>query len=124
MDGLDVYIAGRATLNDTFDRYMSLKYNLRESTRSNYLYLWDRFVRETFGKKKIAGIKYSDVLQFYYYLMKECGIAVNTMDSIHCLLHPTFQLAVKDEVIRKNPTDGVMKEIKKESDCETGVRHA
>ena len=124
LDGLDLYIAGRATLNDTFDRYMSLKHALRESTRSNYLYLWDRFVRDTFGKKKIAEIKYSDVLQFYYYLMKECGIAVNTMDSIHCLLHPTFQLAIKDEIIRKNPTDGVMKEIKKNSDSETGVRHA
>ncbi len=28
------YVAGKASLNDTFDRYMSAKYNLRESTRS------------------------------------------------------------------------------------------
>lgn len=36
MDGLDYYVGGRATINMTFDRYMSTKYNLRETTRSNY----------------------------------------------------------------------------------------
>lgn len=71
LDGLDLYVAGKATVNDTFDRYMSTKYDLRATTRSNYLYVYDRFIRETFGKKKIAGIKYSDVLQFYYYLLNE-----------------------------------------------------
>lgn len=33
--------------------------------------------------------------------------------SIHCLLHPTFQLAFRDDIIRKNPTDGVLAEVKK-----------
>lgn len=42
----------------------------------------------------------------------------------HTLLHPTFQLAVRDEIIRKNPTDGVLTEIKKSSEQTTGVRHA
>ena len=43
---------------------------------------------------------------------------------MHCLLHPTFQLAVRDEIIRNNPTDGVMKEISRESGKNRGVRHA
>jgi integrase len=33
-------------------------------------------------------------------------------------------LAVRDEIIRKNPSDGVMAEIKKSSDKAAGVRHA
>ena len=65
LDGLDVYVAGKATVNFVFDRYMSIKTNLRQTTRSNYLYMYGRFVRDTFGKKNIAAIKYSDVLQFY-----------------------------------------------------------
>ena len=69
LDGLDIYVAGKATVNFVFDRYMSLKTNLRQTTRSNYLYMYDRFVRDTFGKKKIAVIRYSDVLQFYNYLL-------------------------------------------------------
>lgn len=124
LDGLDIYVAGKATLNETFDRYISTKYNLRESTRSSYLYTYDHYVRDTFGLKRIAEIKYSDVLQFYYHLLNQQGISVGTLDSVHCLLHPTFQLAVRDEIIRKNPTDGVMKEISRESGKNRGVRHA
>lgn len=124
LDGLDLYVAGKASLNDTFDRYMSAKYNLRESTRSAYEYTYDHYIRDTFGRKRIAEIKYSDVLQFYYYLLNQKEISLGTLDSIHCLLHPTFQLAVRDEIIRKNPTDGVMKEISRESGKNRGVRHA
>ena len=124
LDGLDLYVAGKASVNDTFDRYMSTKYNLRESTKSSYLYTYDHYVRDTFGKKRIAEIKYSDVLQFYYYLLNEVKISLGTLDTVHCLLHPTFQLAVRDEIIRNNPTDGVMKEISRESGKNRGIRHA
>ena len=56
--------------------------------------------------------------------MNEADIALGTLDSIHCLLHPTFQLAVRDEIIRKNPSDGVIKEISKRAGKSRGVRHA
>ena len=124
LDGLDIYASGNATINATFDRYMTTKYNLRESTRSNYLYTYDHFIRDDFGKKKIIDIKYSDVLQYYYHLLNKRGVSLGTLDSVHCLLHPTFQLAVRDDIIRKNPTDGVMKEISKQSGKNRGIRHA
>lgn len=124
LDGLEIYASGKATINDTFDRYMTTKYNLRESTRSGYLYTYDHFIRNEFGMKKLVDIKYSDILQFYYYLLNEKDIALGTLDSIHCLLHPTFQLAVRDDIIRKNPTDGVMKEISKQAGKNKGIRHA
>lgn len=124
LDGLDIYVAGKATVNFVFDRYMNTKTNLRQTTRANYLYMYDRFIRDTFGNKKVADVKYSDVLQFYNYLLSDQKMQINTLESIHTLLHPTFQLAVRDEIIRKNPTDGVMAEIKRSSGQTTGVRHA
>ena len=124
LDGLDIYVAGKATVNFVFDRYMSLKTNLRQTTRSNYLYMYDRFVRDTFGKKKIAAVKYSDVLQFYQHLLKEKEMQINTLETIHTVLHPTFQLAVRDNIIRVNPSDGVMAQIKKQPGKNHGVRHA
>jgi integrase len=124
LDGLDMYAAGRATVNDTFDRYMSTKYNLRESTKSNYLYMYNHFVRDTFGNKRLIDIKYSDIMQFYFYMLNEQKISISTLDSVHCILHPTFQLAVRDDIIRKNPTDGVMAEVKKKTDMHKGIRHA
>lgn len=124
LDGLDLYVAGYATINMVFDRYISLKHNLREQTKSNYLYMWNRFVRDGFGKRKIAEIKYSDVVQFYYYLLGERKLSVSAVESIHTLLHPTFQLAVRDEIIRKNPSDGAVKELKKDTGNDAGIRHA
>lgn len=124
LDGLDVYVAGKATVNFVFDRYMSIKTNLRQSTRSNYLYMYGRFIRDTFVRKNIAAIKYSDVLQFYNYLLEKQKLQINTLESIHTLLHPTFQLAVRDEIIRLNPTDGVMAEVKKSTERAKGIRHA
>ena len=124
MDGLNFYVGGRATINMAFDRYMSTKYNLRETTRSNYIYMYNKFVRDDFGSKLIASVKYTDVKMFYYHLLNEKGLAINTLDNIHTVLHPIFTMAVRDDIIRKNPADGVLTEIKKNSGKNKGIRHA
>ena len=124
LDGLDVYAAGNSTVNFVFDRYISTKSELRGTTRTNYIYMYNRFIREGFGKKKISSVKYSDVLQFYQHLLKEKKIQVNTLETIHTVLHPTFQLAVRDNIIRVNPSDGVMAQVKKQPGRNHGVRHA
>lgn len=124
LDGLDVYARGQATLNATFDRYISMKCNLRDSTKNGYLYTYDHFVRDGFGQKKIAEIKFSDVMQFYLHLINEEEIAVSTLDSVHCIIHPTFELAVRDDILRKNPSNGVMAEISKKTGKTKGIRHA
>ena len=124
MDGLDYYVGGHATINMTFDRYMSTKHNLRETTRSNYLYMFNRFIREDFGNKFLTEVKYTDVKLFYYHLLNEKDIAINTLDTIHTVLHPIFDMAVRDDIINKNPTDGVLAEIKRNSGKNKGIRHA
>ena len=68
-DGLDPQKAERITLNQVYDAYMAQKYNLKETTKVNYIYTYDHFVRETFGKRRIATIKYTDIKTFYYSLM-------------------------------------------------------
>ena len=122
LDGLDAYAAGTSTINFVFDRYISTKAELRETTMRNYKYMYDRFIRGGFGKKKIAAVKYSDVLQFYQHLLKEKEMQINTLETIHTVLHPTFQLAVRDNIIRVNPSDGVMAQIKKQPGKNHGVR--
>ena len=83
LDGLDAYAAGTSTINFVFDRYISTKAELRETTMRNYKYMYDRFIRGGFGKKKIAAVKYSDVLQFYQHLLKEKEMQINTLETIH-----------------------------------------
>jgi integrase len=107
-----------------FDRYIATKTGIRDTTKSNYIYTYNQYVRDGFGNRKIADIKYSDVLAFYLSLMKERGLTVSTVDSVHCILRPTFQLAFRDDIIRKNPCEGAMAEVKKCTNNKTGVRHA
>ncbi len=112
VDRLEAYAIAKADVNYVFDRYIATKSELRSTTMSNYMYTYDRYVRKGFGKKRIEEVRYSDVLNFYQALLEK-GLAVSTVESVHSVLHPTFQMAVRDNVIRNNPTDHVMAEIKK-----------
>lgn len=123
LDGVDKYAFAKADINYVFDRYISTKSELRGSTYSNYSYTYNHFVRAGFGKNRISDIKYSDVLIFYNELYDK-GLKINTIDSVHGVLHPVFQMAVRDNVIRYNPTDGAMAELKRKRKATAGIKHA
>ena len=123
-DGLDANAAEKVTLNQLYDKYIGQKFDLKPTTKANYMYMYDRFVRGSFGKRKLAKIKYSDIKKFYYSLINEEGLKPNTLDNVHTQLHPAFQMGVRDGLIRVNPSDGVMAEIKKSHIWERPQRHA
>lgn len=123
-DGIKTRAEIPLTVNDMFDKYIATKTELKASTRTNYRYMYTNYVRDTFGTKKLADVRYSDVKCFYNSLIKEKNFKPNSMEIIHTLLHPVFTLAVRDNYIRVNPTDGVMAEIKKSHNWEKPKRHA
>lgn len=123
-DGIKASSNSKVTLNDMFNLYMAGKYELKDSTRSNYLYMYENYVADEIGRKKVAGIKYSDIKAFYNSLIREKGFKPNSMEIINTILHPVFILAVRDGYIRNNPTDGVMAEIKKSHSWEKPKRYA
>ena len=86
--------------------------------------MYEKYIRESFGKKKLSKVRYSDVKAFYYSLINERGFKPASMEIAHTLLHPTFNMAVRDGYINRNPTDGVMGEIKKSHQWEHKRRHA
>ena len=122
-DGI-LFVNQNILLNDVFDIYFSGKTELKESTRSNYKYMNDKFVRMKFGMRKISLIKYSDIREFYNYLINDLSFKPNSLEIIHSLLHPTFTLAVRDGYIRCNPSDGLKGDIKKSHCWEKPQRHA
>lgn len=122
-DGIDSYAAKKTTLNDFYDAYIETKYELKNSTRTNYKYMYRKYVRETIGKKKIVSIKYSDIKRFYISLIKDFGFKPNSIENIQTILHPVFTSAVRDGIIRINPTDNVIAEIKKSHNWEKPKRH-
>ncbi|SDX02237.1 Site-specific recombinase XerD [Lachnospiraceae bacterium KHCPX20] len=103
----------KITLNQMYSKYIESKTELKESTRNSYMYIYEHFVRDGLGNRNISTIKYSDIKRFYNMLINEKGIKANTVDNIHTILHPIFTIAVRDGIIRTNPTDNVMAEVKK-----------
>jgi integrase len=123
-DGIKAQVENKVTLNDMFRLYMSGKTKLKPSTRKNYIYMYEKYVQDTLGIKQIKTIKYSTINSFYCNLIDNLGFKPNSMEIIHTILHPVFRLAVRDNYIRSNPTEGVMAEIKKSYDWEKPKRIA
>lgn len=109
-DGIDSS-KGDMTLNQLFYTYMETKSDLRESTRCNYLAVWKHSIESTdLGNMKIAKIKQIHVRAFYSGLVKG-GYAANTIKLYHNLIYPALELAVKSDIIRKNPAKDCQKVI-------------
>ena len=123
-DGINSAEAKRMTLNAFFEGYIENKVGLKQSTRTNYKYMYKKYVSGSIGLEKISNIKYTDILKFYNSLITELGFKPNSMEIIHTILHPIFTTAVRDGYIRINPTDNVMREIKKSHNWEKPKRHA
>ncbi len=83
----------------------------------------DHFCSDGFGKRKVTELRYSDVLNFYLSLIDK-GIKVKSVESLHCVLHPAFDMAVRDDIIRKNPSDGVLSEVRKRQGRKMKVQRA
>lgn len=122
-DKLDVYLMEKADINYVFDRYISMRDDLKGTTRSGYIYTFNHYVRPGFGKKKIADVRYSDVLMFYKGL-EERGLSISTIENVNRVIYPTFQLAVRDNVLRANPAQGVLADFKRSSSSSSGIKHA
>ena len=100
------------TINDAYARWLQLKRGLKENTKSNYMYMYTHFVARDFGKRKLKSLKRSDVRAFYNSLVDD-GMQVNSLDTIHNVLHQVLDVAVEDEYIRYNPSDKAMTELKR-----------
>ena len=108
------------TLNDVFTLWAKVKRGLKDNTFQNYLYLYRQFVEPDFGKSKVSALKKSDVKQFYNTLADERGLQISTIDSVHTVLHQVLDMAVDDCYLRSNPSDNVLRELKK---APTAARH-
>ena len=100
------------TVNDMFNLWCQLKRGIKDSTFKNYIYMYELFVMPAFGKNRITLVKKSDVRKFYNSLADGKVLKIATIDNVHNVLHQVFQVAVDDGIIRANPTDNMLKELK------------
>ena len=96
----------KLTVNTLFERYVATK-NIKERTKKNYIRMWDYRIRNTLGNIRVVDFKTSHVRTFFSSLSDE-GLAHSTIKGLYGLLNPSFELAVEDGIIRKNPVTGTL----------------
>lgn len=116
--------AQKVTLNDVYDLWVQLKKGLKDNTFQNYKYMYEQFVRDDLGQRKITTLKRSDIRRFYNYLIDERCLKVSTVDSIHTVLHQVLDIAVEDCYLRNNISDNALKELKQARNLFTEKRKA
>lgn len=104
----------KLTINDLFEQYMATK-TIRNTTRTDYLYIWNHWVRENIGGLSIFTFKTSHALKFFAELSNQ-GLKKSTIGNVYRLLNPCFELAVKDGILRRNPVTGTNKNHGKPSE--------
>lgn len=114
----------KITLNSKWDDYISNKPELKQSTRTNYRYMYNKYVRNDIGLLPIKSITYSIMKKFFNKLLHDIGFKPNSVETINTILHPVFKIAVKDGMLRLNPMSGIMTDLKKSNDWEKDHRHA
>ncbi len=108
-DGID-YSAGEITVAQLVDRYVNLKRSLKPNSMRAYKSAINRVHTEPFGQKKVNSVKLSDAKSWFVALHDQ-GLKRNTIGVVQSVVRPAFEMAVDDDIIRKNPFKFKMADI-------------
>ena len=94
---------GNYTVVELVEKYTSLKTGVGHNTKAGYKKVINILNREAFGKQRIDKVRLSDAKAWLIKLQQVDGRGYSSIHSIRGVLRPAFQLAVDDDLIRKNP---------------------
>lgn len=102
------YLGGNVTVKELVDRYISTKTGVKHNTKAGYKTVVNVLKKEEFGGRKIDEVKVSDAKLFLIKLQEENK---KSYSSIRGVIRPAFQMAVDDDLIRKNPFDWELADV-------------
>lgn len=108
-DGVD-YAAGEITVAELVDRYINLKRGLKQNSMRAYGSAVNRVHSDPFGQRKIRTVKLSDA-KGWFVSLHDSGIKQNTIGVLQSIVRPAFEMAVDDDMIRKNPFKFKLSEV-------------
>ena len=114
-DGIDIS-GGNITVSELVNRYINLKRSLKQNSQRAYRTVVKHIEDDPFGQRPIKTVKISDAKTFYIQLHDE-GMKRNTISIYHCVLRPAFEMAVDDDLIRKNPFKFNISDILPDDKC-------
>ena len=99
------YHGGNFTVLELVEKHVSLRGGVRHNTKAGYQTVLNMLEKEEFGARRIDLVKTSDAKEWIKKLQKEDGRSYSSIHSIRGVVRPAFQMAVEDDLIRKNPFD-------------------
>ena len=102
LDSLSDPTGKNMTVEELVERYLSTKTGVKPNTLANYNFVKNLMKKEPFNGKKISQVKTSDAKLFLIKLQQD-GRRYSTIKTVRGVLRPAFQMAVDDDVLRKNP---------------------
>ena len=93
---------GNMTVLELVKKYISQKTGVRHNTEANYNFVVNIIKKEAFGTKRIDKVKLSDAKGWLIKLQAD-GRGYSTIHTVRGVVRPAFQMAVDDDLIRKNP---------------------
>lgn len=75
--------------------------------------MYNHFVKNSLGQYKVRSLHKTDIKMFYNHLVDVEGLKINTVGTIHLIVHQIIQLAVEDDILRKNVSDNGLRDLKK-----------
>ena len=93
---------GNLTVLELVQKYISQKTGVRHNTQANYNFVINIIKKEKFGMIRIDKVKLSDAKAWLIKLQKD-GRGYSTIHSVRGVVRPAFQMAVDDDLLRKNP---------------------
>lgn len=94
---------GNMTVLELVEKYIATKTGVRPTTKSGYRTVVNVLKNDSFGRTRIDKVRISDAKTWLIKLQKKDGRSYSAIHSIRGVLKPAFQLAVDDDLIRKNP---------------------
>ena len=94
---------GDYTVLELVEKYISLKTGVRHNTAAGYKTVIGILKKEAFGRQRIDRVHLSDAKAWLIKLQQVDGKGYSSIHSIRGVLRPAFQMAVDDDLLRKNP---------------------
>ena len=93
---------GEMTVIQLVEKYVLQKTGVRHNTDAGYKTVINIIKKASFGKQRIDRVKISDARAWLIKLQKD-GRSYSSIHSIRGVVRPAFQMAVDDDLLRKNP---------------------
>jgi hypothetical protein len=103
LDDMIIPDGGGLTVLQLVKKYIATKTGVKHTTRAGYGTVINLLEKDPFGAKRIDKVRLSDAKKWLIRLQQVDKKSFSAIHSIRGVVRPAFQMAVDDDILRKNP---------------------